>query len=486
MNREYKNSINLQFLLLPILLYFFNIRKIIFPTNFQQDDVRELFISNYQSFTCILDQGDNHPLWTYIIWFLSKVSFIELQNLVSIFNILLFIGSLFFIYKYLTEVYNFKVALLFSIFYVSAPVTLTYSISLKQYMLELFYSSYCLYISRNLDKNIKTVSFYILSFVFVIGSLVNVAIFGVVVAFYFASTKISSSNLKKLFVIFIPIIFYLNRIINNVSQEEYLDYWGNFFISLSSFEAFYNKTYFIFNMIFKSYFGFIYFDQMISVLLILLIFSSFLVSKDSIFPILVVGAFLFANILKIYPLGTGRTDIVLFPFVIALFSGLVSRIYSKLHNQFFIFLILGLVAYFSLNVDAYYKQEQISQPLAEINSADNKDTLVLIANEQYPSFEYYGQKIFGTKNIDIDGCLVSRPDFDNYLVVNKLDFDNDLFNKQLSSSLNYKRVLILGIELDSRGVFRDSEDYLISKGFFLTDSKSYSDGIYLNTYENNS
>ena len=52
--------------------------------------------------------------------------------------------------------------------------------------------------------------------------------------------------------------------------------------------------------------------------------------------------------------------------------------------------------------------------------------------------------------------------------------------------LNYKRVLILGIELDSRGVFRDSEDYLISNGFFLTDSQSYSDGIYLNTYENNS
>ena len=111
---------------------------------------------------------------------------------------------------------------------------------------------------------------------------------------------------------------------------------------------------------------------------------------------------------------------------------------------------------------------------------------MLVAYEQYPSFEYYGQKIFGAKNIDIDGCLVSRPDFDNYLVVNKLDFDNDLFNKQLSSSLNYKRVLILGIELDSRGVFRDSEDYLISNGFFLTDSQSYSDGIYLNTYENNS
>lgn len=486
MNREYKNSINLQFLLLPILLYFFNIRKIIFPSNFQQDDVRELFISNYQSFTCILDQGDNHPLWTYMIWFFSKISLIELQNLVSTLNISLFLGSLFFIYKYLTDVYNYKVALLFSIFYVSAPVTLTYSISLKQYMLELFYSSYCLYISRNLDKNIKSVSFYILSFIFVIGSLVNMATFGIFVVYYFSSIKISSFNLKKLFLIFIPIIFYLNRIINKVSQEEYSDYWGNFFISYSSFEAFFNKTFFIFNMIFKSYFGFIYFDQMMFILLLLLIFSSFLVSKDFTFPIFVVGVFLFANILKIYPLGTGRTDIVLFPFVIALFSGLVFRIYSKINNQFFIILILGLVAYFSLNVDAYYKQEQISKPLAEINSIDNKGALVLVANEQYPSFEYYGQKIFGTKNIDIDGCLVSRPDFDNYLVVNKLDFDSDLFNKQLSISLDYKRVLILGIELDSRGVFRDSEDYLFNNGFVLKDSQSFSDGIYLNTYENNS
>ena len=48
--------------ILPTLLYLFNIRNIVFPINYQQDDVRELYISEYLDFSCILDKGDNHPL----------------------------------------------------------------------------------------------------------------------------------------------------------------------------------------------------------------------------------------------------------------------------------------------------------------------------------------------------------------------------------------------------------------------------------------
>ena len=483
MNREYKNSINLQFLLLPILLYFFNIRKIIFPTNFQQDDVRELFISNYQSFTCILDQGDNHPLWTYTIWFLSKISFFEISHIISSLNILLFLGSLFYFYKFISEIYNYKLALLFSLFYVSAPVTLTYSISLKQYMLELFYSSYCLYVSTNLNKKIKSIQFYLVSFIFVIGSLVNIASFCLIVVFYFSTTSSSIAYLKKLIVIFIPIVFYFERVINKVTQVEFTDYWSNFFISFESFDAFYSKIVFIFNMIFKSYFGFIYFDQMVLILMSFFIFSIFSKNRLISFSNLYFLAFLCANILQIYPLGAGRTDLVLFPFVLSIFSHTTFIILKRLNSQTFSILIACLLLYFSINVDAYYKQEQVTTALEEIRKIHNKDSTLLISYEQYPSFEYYGQKVFGSEIEDIDGCLVSKPKLKNYEIVYRSEYNKTLFENQLSNAIRYKRVIVFGIEIDSRGVFRDSEEFLFNKEFLLKDSKHFPNGVYLNTYE---
>jgi len=80
---KYNNLQNYFVVILPTFLYLFYIKKIAYPLNYQQDDVRELYISEYLDFACIVNTGDNHPLWTYLIWFFSKFSFIELGYLVS-------------------------------------------------------------------------------------------------------------------------------------------------------------------------------------------------------------------------------------------------------------------------------------------------------------------------------------------------------------------------------------------------------------------
>jgi len=482
---KYNYLSNFIIYIFPTLLYVFNIRNIVFPINYQQDDVRELYISEYLDFSCILDKGDNHPLWTYLIWFLAKINFIELGYLVSSLNIFLLILSIYFIVKFFKEKYDYKVATLISIIFVSSPAVLTYSVSLKQYTLELLFSSYCLYISRNnvtLNKKLNSIYFYLVAIPLIMGSLVNAAVFCLLIFYYLVENKFKIINLKYWLVFFIPVIIYFERILDKVSREAYSSYWENFFITSSVSSELFNKFTFIFNMLFKSYFGFFYKDQLVY-LLILVIFAVILYKfKQNLFPKLVFLAFLLLNLLKLYPLGTGRTDIVLFPFILVFVGEVLNFILRKLNISSFYLLTLVVLTAAFLNVDSYYKQEQIDEALQQIQKSLTEDITIIIAEEQFPSFDYYGRKVFGSKVVKENNCQVLKPNLD-YYVIGRKHISNRKIIDEFFSIYNNSKILILGIELESRGVFRDIEDALYVKKYKLTKSNIYPDGIYLNFYE---
>ena len=61
-SRISNNSIFVYFAL--TITFIFNIRTIVFPTNYQQDDVAELEPIFFESFICAFDWGDQHPLFS--------------------------------------------------------------------------------------------------------------------------------------------------------------------------------------------------------------------------------------------------------------------------------------------------------------------------------------------------------------------------------------------------------------------------------------
>lgn len=473
--------------ILPTILYFFNIRNIVFPANYQQDDVRELYISEYLEFSCVLDKGDNHPLWTYMIWIFSKITFLELGYLVSSLNIFLLIISMYFVVQYFNEKFDYKVATLISIIFVSSPAVLTYSVSLKQYMIELSFSSYCLFVSRNSDslhKSFNSISFYIISIICILGSLVNAGVFALLVLYLLIKDKFEVSNLKYLLVFVLPAILYLERIIDKVTRDGYGSYWENFFITSTIPEGLLTKFIFIFNMMFKSFFGYFYRDQLVYLLVLLIFLQMFYKINENIFPKIIFLSFLFLNLLKLYPLGTGRTDIVLFPFVLVFVAKIVSLFLNKINRGSYFLLISTILIFTFLNVNSFYKQEQIDLALLDIQSAFNEDVSIIIAEEQFPSFDYYGRKVFGSKIVDENNCSIIKPNIE-YSVVGRRHIVNTNINKEFDYIYEKSEIIILGIELDSRGVFRDIEDALFEQGYKLVKSNTYPDGIFLNFYKIN-
>jgi len=481
---KYNNLQNYFVVILPTFLYLFYIKKIVYPLNYQQDDVRELYISEYLDFACIVNKGDNHPLWTYLIWFFSKFSNIELGYLVSSLNIFFLITSLYFIVQFFIEKFNKNIAILISIIFVSSPTVLTYSVSLKQYMIELLFSSYCLYVSRNsesLQKSFNSISFYIISILMILGSLVNAGVFFILMFYFLIKDKFDFVKLKYLLVIVLPATFYIERIVDKVTRDAYGSYWENFFIVSSKSGNLIENFIFIFNMLFKSYLGIFYRDQLVYLLIPILFGIIFYKVKLNLFPKLVFLSFLVLNILKLYPLGTGRTDIVLFPFVLVFIASILSKVIEKFNSLFFYLLTFVIIIFAIINVNPFYKQEQVDSALIQIQESMDREVSIVIAKEQFPSFEYYGRTVFGSKTLSVNNCKILKPDIE-YFVIGSKDIVNQQVIEKYSSIYNNSEIIILGIALESYGIYKDIEEAIILKGYTLLSSSQYPDGIYLNTY----
>ena len=197
----------------------------------------------------------------------------------------------------------------------------------------------------------------------------------------------------------------------------------------------------------------------------------------------IIFAFLFLNILQLYPLGTGRTDIILFPFYLSLIAEVAFYIQSKLNSNSINFLTSVLLLIVLINGSPFYKQENITPALEEIKQINDKNTAIVISSEQYPSFEYYGQKVFGSKLIKESNCYVYSLSLNDYFTISRKSLDVEKFNTYSIEIMQFTKILLIGIELDSRGVFRDFEDELFNNGYVLDNLKLFPDGIYFNSYE---
>jgi len=351
-------------------------------------------------------------------------------------------------------------------------------------MIELLFSSYCLYVSRNnesLQKSFNSISFYIIALLMILGSLVNVGVFFILIFYFLVKDKFDVKKLKYLLVIILPATFYFERIVHKVTRDAYGAYWENFFLLSSGAGNLFENFIFIFNMLFKSYFGIFYKDQLVYLLIPLLFGTIFYKVKLNLFPNLVFLAFLFFNILKLYPLGTGRTDIVLFPFVLVFIASILSQVVEKLNSLFLYLLTFVIIIFAIINVNPFYKQEQVDSALLQIQESMNRDVSIIIAMEQLPSFEYYGRKVFGSKTIYVNNCKILKPDIE-YFIIGTNNIENRQIDDEYSAVFNNLEIIILGIALDSYGIYKEIEDAIILQNYKLINSSKYPEGIYLNIY----
>ena len=242
------------------IVYLYLVQKIAYPLNFQQDDVSELKVINFEQFSCAAIQGDNHPLFTNLIWFISRVFKQNIEYIISSLNILITLFSILFLYRFIKKYTNVQIALLTSIIILSSTNLIVYSISIKQYPLEILGSIFFLYLlyeeiiqkSKALN-NYKNIIFAILLSTASLTLLVLcfITLF-LIVMFKRANLK----NIMKSLVLLSPSFYFVPNVLDKLNRPSYREYWNEFFVNTSSIDQTLESISFIFNLVMKGYFGF--------------------------------------------------------------------------------------------------------------------------------------------------------------------------------------------------------------------------------------
>ena len=235
----------------------------------------------------------------------------------------------------------------------------------------------------------------------------------------------------------------------------------------------------------KGYFGFFYYERLAFIYFIFLLLPLFFKDKISLPAYLIVLIFIFFNFLKLYPLGGGRTDLILFPTVLFLIS---RSIYSiKFGKKYLISIFIILLIAVPSVTEPYYKIENISPILKDISPfINNENAYIIPMYEQQNSFEFYSAELYGqflttTKN----GCAYLKPNISNYSIF--LPESQERWDKILSviNETDAKEIYLIGIELDgTNGMIRDAEKYLLGSGMTKVSEKVYDVGMLLIKYSN--
>ena len=170
-----------------------------------------------------------------------------------------------------------------------------------------------------------------------------------------------------------------------------------------------------------------------------------------------------------------------YPFVLCLIINFLNEIKIrgiKDNLKVIPFFILVLASTFIDNEPAY-KKEHINEAVSKV-FANNKDSLILVSDEQYLGFTHYSKTIFGETIDNNNECL--KKVVKNTNIYNLEDgYDENLFKKiDLPSD---KEIWIVGIELEeTRGDFRLAENYLIKNGYKKNVEHRFDIGIYAIEY----
>jgi hypothetical protein len=185
--------------------------------------------------------------------------------------------------------------------------------------------------------------------------------------------------------------------------------------------------------------------------------------------------------LKLYPLGAGRTDVMFYPFVLILIFSFINKI--KITNDSLIVVPLFMLVVFSTFIDSEpaYKKENINEAVNQIFN-QNRDNIVLVSDEQYVGFTYYSKDIFG-EIVDDSDPSCNKKVVNNNRIYHLREGYNESFLKEMNLPSNVS-IWVVGIELEgTNGRFRLAEEFLTKKNYRKISEYQFDIGIYTIEYK---
>ncbi len=480
----HKENIYLFFAISALFLY--RIWPIAYPENYQQDDVAELKVSFFEELSCAVSfGGDHHPLLSILIWFLSRFT-ASPEYIVSTLIIIFAILSLFFIFKIIKDEYSFQTGLIVLTILIFSQPILTYSVSIKQYIFELFCTVYSLRVVQKISMNeIKKgdiATYSIAAGVLFLFSFVN--IFPILITTIFIIFKSKTINYRYLFLSFILITPFAPFFLDKLQRVIFGGYWDTFFISNLNNGGLYDTFYFLNSMFLKSLFT-ENLVQFLFVPIVIIFLFSFTSSTNLIrYSLIGFSSIYILSILKIYPIGAGRTDLLFLPYLCILIAGFIHVLLSKFsENTTHIFVVFAICLYaFNgiANSSPYYKDERIEPILGEIKyELNNNKTEIVVLYEQFYSLIYYSRELVGQELVeDINGCTQRIPKISNVTMFSKDPLLRNIEYKSINST-NFvlsesEKIIVVGIELPGTvGRYKEVEKLVKERGYELTSTTTY-------------
>tara|TARA_B100000900_G_scaffold122480_1_gene103354 strand:- start:4220 stop:5605 length:1386 start_codon:yes stop_codon:yes gene_type:complete len=458
-------------------------RDVLFPKNFQQDDIAELEPIFFDRLICAFNYGDQHPLFSSIVWISSRI-FEWPEYIVSGIIILFAVFTITLFFNFLEKLFNYNLALLGSALLISSPIFNTYTVGLKQYNFEIFTTVFCLWFYQKY-QNREIKSKYFLYFIpaFVILFLLS---FAAVVPIAILILFLFKSNKKSIIFFLLPIVLILpllDNLLSKLSRVSDGGYWDNFFINTQSFSKFLESFYFLNQLFMKSIFPIFPHSVFVLIIFISLIVAMFQRNEFILFSFVGMMLLYVFSLMKFYPLGGGRTDLLFLPFSIILFLNFIDLIFSKskIFSHYKIFSYIGIVYLLvvMLTVSIYYKNEPISYVLADVNIKFNSaNEVIIVTEEQSKAFLYYSKKEYGYGYQSNGGCGVKNN------IINLYISENFEKVEPLSEIKNYPTVVLIGIELPNTiGQLRIVSEQLIDEGYMLISEKTYEGSLKLLYFE---
>ena len=471
------------------LTYFYRVNQFIFPQNYQQDDVSELRVIFYENFSCALDRGDNHPLFTIFIWFLSKL-FEYPEYILSSLIIILTISSIYILFNIFSDQFSIGIAIIFlGVLFFSQPI-ITYSLSLKQYALEFYASAYSFrffqkYLSTNLHKNSRA-KYCFVSVILSLFSFVNAIPFLLTIFFIFLNEKRINFNL--IIFPFLAILPFASYIISKLQRVSSNGYWDNFFVTnqVTSFQDFYENFYFLQSLFLKSLFVENTVPLIFIIYFLSVITAFFQKDKLTNYSLLGVASITLLSIIGFYPLGGGRTDILFIPYLLFLISSFANFLYSKIINKKGQYLLVVIFVLYILNgvvtTEVFYKDENVEPIIENIRYKYNNDDALIIATEdQFPSIIYYSRNLVDPVSFEKGDCTKTVPNISNILQFKNNSYFNNLGEKTgdtFEAVQEKNQIILIGIELPgTNGKYRTVNDLILKNGFIIDSQTKYENGL---------
>ncbi len=480
---------------LLIAVFMFNIRKLLFPVNFQQDDVSELSVIYLQDIKCaFFDFGDTHPLWSTFIWLASKIV-PRFEYFISVSNVIITIISLAILFKILEDEFSYTTAIFGVSLLIISPILLTYSTMLKQYPTELLSSVIFLRIYQvekiRERKQYSNLIILLLTSFFVIITLSNSLVIGIVIFSIIFIRKgenlkrnIASNNVLIFLAISFP-VFFLNIIIRKVERPNFGLYWDEFFIETSTLEEFTNSFIFLNSLFLQSLLGNVYNRFAPLAFLFCIAFALYKRKRVTSLSVGIIATLYFLSSLEIYPLGAGRTDVLFLPFLIIVIANVFESLHDYISSQYQsgipIALLILLSSYSFFQLEVNYKVENVEVAIQKIVQDDDKNKTIIVTEDLSPGFIYYASSYFDKKIDGSLGCPVEKVLINRYYSYEKsFGQSSDISTYELT-----KNIWLLGIELEgTTGRFRDVETYLIEKDYKAVETIKIPNGLYLINFSN--